>query len=443
MRRTDGRPDYPGEERPLAAGPTPFQWLQLVLGCLRRRRIAAAIAFVLCIGAWGAFFAYRQSRPLYRVEGKILAQRNQALPSAVRSVYEDLPTRSAWDIVHRRDNLIALVRHAKLLTETGAPLKKNARGLEENPVDEFVTLLDEALVVTVAEGTITFHIDWPDAQQAYDIIQGAIQNFLEARHVQEVTAIDEVLTVLTGQAAALRSELDAAAEEVRRNPDRPGRQAVTRVRRASEELARLQARVESKQRAIQDVEEFRRRRLADLQAQLDQARNTLSDAHPTVIGLRKDIEALSRSSPQMDTLREEERVARAEYAERAAREGVATEVVTVAPPPAATPEEDPRVRELRLQLEQMTLRIQSARIERDAARAAFKYRYNVIWPPQVPDEPVGANPIKFLLAALVSAGGLAIASSAGPDLLRGRIVERWQVEQSLGLPVLGEIRRDR
>ncbi len=439
MQRTDDRRHE--EEGPVAAGPTPLQWLQLVLGCLRRRWGAAAIAAALCLGAWGALFAHRASRPLYRVEGKILAQRNQALPSAVRSVFEDLPTRSAWDIVHRRDNLIALVRQAKLLAETETPSKKDARGVADDPVDAFVTHLDEALLVAVTEGTITFQIDWPDPQQAYDIVQGAIQNFLEARHVQEVTAIDEVLTVLTGQAAVLRAELESAADEARRNPSRPARQAVTRTRRPSEELARLQARVESRQRAIQDVEEFRRRRLADLQAQLDQARNTLSDAHPTVIGLRKDIEALARTSPQMDTLREEERAARAELADRATREGVGTEAVASAPPPAASPEEDPHVRELRLQLEQLLLRIQSARIERDAARAAFKYRYDVIWPPQVPDEPVGANPGKLLLAALVSAVGLAIAAAAGPDLLRGRIVERWQVEQSLGLPVLGEIRR--
>src|SRR5206468_1114555 len=36
-------------------------------------------------------------------------------------------------------------------------------------------------------------------------------------------------------------------------------------------------------------------------------------------------------------------------------------------------------------------RIDSARIELDTARAAFKYRYNVIKPPQVPRKPIKPN----------------------------------------------------
>ena len=46
------------------------------------------------------------------------------------------------------------------------------------------------------------------------------------------------------------------------------------------------------------------------------------------------------------------------------------------------------MRELRLQYEQMAARLMSARVDLDAARAAFKYRYKVIWPPEIPTEQV-------------------------------------------------------
>ncbi len=265
----------------------------------------------------------------------------------------------------------------------------------------------------------------------------------QARYLQEVTAIDEIMSVLQGRGAALRDELDAATQEARRRVVHSPRPVAPRVRQASEDLVRLHSLLEAKQRAIHDVEDFRRRRLADVQAQLDQARNTLSDQHPTVIGLRKDIDALTRESPQIETLREDERRVRREYNERLSREGLpatAAPAVTAPSPPdlAPEPEQDPRVRQAQLQYEQMMIRVNSAKAELDAARAAFKYRYNVIWPPQFPRKPVSPDPVKILGVGVLASLVLSLLAAAAPDLWSGRIVERWQVERSLHLPVLGE-----
>ncbi len=439
-------------------GATPIDWVVFALRAARRRSVLAAAVLIAGIGASAAYYALKS--PSYRVEAKILAQRPQALPSVVRSAYEDVPTRSAWEMIHRRDNLIALVEETNLLQRVAAAPPRKPSVIEriqrlasrsgprsgEAPLDALVTLLDKVLVVTVEEGTIIIKLDWGDPRQAYEIVQAALQNFLELRHLQDVTAIDEVISVLQGRAAKLRAELDGASEDARRRPPQAARPVAPRVKLPSEELVRLQSLLEAKRRAIQDVEEFRRRRLADLQAQLDQARNTLSDAHPTVIGLRKDIEVASRESPQIEALREDERKVRREYSERMAREGFpATTAVPVTVAPAsdanAPREEDARVRELRLQYEQMTTRINQAQLELDAARAGFKYRYNVIWPPQLPTEPVTPKAGKIFVLGGLASLVLALLAAAAPDVLRGRIVERWQVERSLDLPVLGEIRR--
>jgi uncharacterized protein involved in exopolysaccharide biosynthesis len=447
-----------GGGRPPRNG-TPLQWARLLLGAARRRKLVAGAVFLASVGA--AIGYYVVKTPMYRVEAKIFAQRGQALPSVVRPVYEDQPTRSAWELIHRRDNLIALIEQANLLGERAegsavAPgpgerlAKMIGRGdaaAKEDPLDVLVKVLDRRLLVNVDEGTIEIAVEWPDPDQAYALVKGALQNFLEARFVQEVKSIDEVISVIQGRAEVLRQGLDAAVENERRSAG--PRPAARRARPPSEELVRVQSLLEAKQRAIRDVEDFRLRRLSDLQAQLDQARNTMSDAHPMVMGLRKDIESLSRESPQVAGLREEERSARKEYAQLLAREGVRSSpsgshetVQRASADPDGAEGEDRSIREVRLQFEQMVGRVNAAQVELDAARAAFKYRYSVIWPPQLPSEPVSPKPRKLVILGLIGSLALALAAAAAPDVLRGRIVERWQVERSLDLPVLGEIRRN-
>ena len=450
-------PGYDEDERgPSSRRVTLSHWIRFALSAAWRRKALAIAVFVLGMAASVAYF--RSRTPVYRVQAKILAQRPQALPAVVRPLFDDAPARSAWELIHRRENLIALIRQTNLVADLGnGPARpglrewltrattkgKRAAPAEDDPLDDFVLILDKQLVVQVEEGTISIQLDWPDPQQAFALVQGALQNFIEARHLQEITAIDEVISVLRGRVTALRKDLDEATDEARRRPSRPARATLPRVKPPSEELVRLQSALEAKRRAIQDVEEFRRRRLADLHAQLDQARNTLSEAHPIVIGLRQQVDALAKESPQIEGLRTEERKVAREYAERLAREGGSAPVAqaVAAPEPVSAPEEDQRVREARLQYEQMSARLGAAEVERDAARAAFKYRYNVIWPPQVPREPYGPNPIKFLGAGLVLSLGLALAAATAPDVLRGRVMERWQVECGLDVPVLAESRR--
>lgn len=440
-------------------GARPADWLMFALRAALRRKLLAGAVLIAGLAASGGYYAVKP--PWYRVEAKVLAQRSQALPSVVRAAYEDMPARSAWELIHRRENLISLVRQTNLVERVNAApehpsIVDRLRGLahvgsSRRPsatVDALVSQLDHMLVVVAEEGTINLQLDWRDPQQAYDLVQAALQNFLEARHLQEVTAIEEVITVLQPRALKLRAELDEAMDEARRRPVRAPRPVIPRPKTASEELLRLQAALEAKRRAVQELDEFRRRRVAELQVQLDQARTQLSDAHPTVVRLRSDIETASKESHQMLTLRDEERKLAKEYSDRAAREGVATASAGAAPTdptfelsPAA--QEDERVREARLRFEQLTTRISQAQLDLDAARAGFKYRYNVIWPPQLPDAPVSPRAQKILGVGVIASLLLALFAAMLPDLLRGRIVEPWQVERALDLPVFGTVRRPR
>jgi uncharacterized protein involved in exopolysaccharide biosynthesis len=438
------------------AGPSPSDWAALTLRAVRRRPWIAVGTFLLAFGASAAYFASKTA--LYRVEAKLHVERQQPLPSSLRYVNEDHPERSAWELVHRRENLVELLRVAGVIESGGdrsaapppgsggswyARLFRSRENRQRDPVETLTEILDKRLLVTVEDSTISFQLDWPDPHVSYVIVQNAMENFLEGRHIQEIQVIDEVIAVLKGKANALRGELDTAIQQAQARPVAARNVVATKVRTSSPELVRLGSLLESKRRAIEDVEEFRRRRLLELQAQLAQARTGLSDAHPTVQRLQADIAASSQESSQIAALREEEQTLRKQYSDRLALEGA--QPVAPAAQAQGVPviplsrEEDPRVRDLRLQHEQMVSRIIAAEAELDTARASFKYRYKVIWPPEHPTDPVSPNPRKIFGAGLLGSLLLALFAAAAPDLLRGRIVERWQVERALRVPVLGEI----
>jgi uncharacterized protein involved in exopolysaccharide biosynthesis len=427
--------------------------------------VLTTLVFLAFMGFCTAYYLVKT--PVYRVEARILAQRQQAMPGIVRpSSAEDAPTRSAYDLVHRRENLLTLLKQAGVLARlVNAPatpgqldaLQRLLPGSEaagdRDPVDELVLLLDKDLVINSTEGSINLSIDWPNAAEAFKLIEAAVQNFLEARHVQEITARDEAISLLQGRVATLRERLDRSIEETRRQV--PRRYEVALDARptgasagipATEELVKVKSLIDAKERAIGDVEEFRRRRLADLQAQLDAQRGVLSDAHPTIQNLRQDIAALSLESPQVAGLREEQRRLREEYAARLALEqGKAVPspgpVYRLAPPQAQSNEESEQVRQARFEYQQMVDRTNAALLDLDNARVGFKYRYEVVWPAQVPKKPVSPNPFKVFGLGFVGALGLAVLAAAWSARRSGRILVDWQVERTLDLPILGRIGR--
>jgi uncharacterized protein involved in exopolysaccharide biosynthesis len=330
-----------------------------------------------------------------------------------------------------------------------------------DPLDDLVIVLDRRLKVEAGEVTIAIEIDWPNPQQAYRIVEGALQNFLEARHVQEVTAMDETISILQARGAVLRDELNRVVEETRRaalqDASRSPRlqvpmpSAPLAPQTQSEELTRLKSLLDSKERAISDVEDFRRRRLADLQAQYDARRAVYSEMHPEVITLRQDIASLTRDSAQISALREEERKLRQEYQARLEREPAlrpaspSSSPVIIPRAPGegvnAAVEQSERVREARFRYQQVMESVNAAQLELDTARAAFKHRYKIIWPPQVPKKPVSPNALKIFGLGGLASLLLALAAAAAADWRAGRVLERWQVERGLGLPLLADVTR--
>jgi uncharacterized protein involved in exopolysaccharide biosynthesis len=446
---------------------SPADMIGLVLVSARRHPLVLAAVFLLVVGAVIGYLA--TATPKYRVETTVLTQKAQALSPTIRSTVQDDPTRSVAEVVHRRENLLTLIQQTNLYTpemaspagKTRSPLVRflgqfSGRFAESDPLEALVKRLDQALVIKINESTatITFSIEWPDPSQAYHIVEAATQNFLETRHIQEITAIDEVVSMLKGRAAALRDNLEKVTEEAQRQASRrdtgsgPEPTPIAAGPKSNdEELVRLKAMVDAKERAIQDIEEFRRRQLANLQAQLDQKLSSLTDAHPAVIALRQDIEALSHDSPQIVSLRDEHRKLQEQYQarlgqeRRAAPPSVGPRAARQAQAQPASLEQNEAVKDARFQYNQVVERLNGAQLELDAARVAFKYRYIVVWPAEVPQRPVSPKKMITLAAGIPGALLLAILCAALVEMRRGTVLRRWQVERALGLPVLAELKR--
>jgi hypothetical protein len=469
QRRLPKSADYEDEvPEPAPARTTPSELLSFVFGAVRRRTLLAVTVLVAGLALTVTY--YRTSAPSYLVETKILAQRQMAMPSSLRpGGGSEAPTRTAEELIRRRDNLLDIVHQAGLLESPPPPPGMIAAALSwvrarlasrpeptvSDPAGVIVAALDKALTVASTEETISITVRWRDPAEAYRIVVGALQNFLEARQTQEITAIDETIALLQARLATLRGQLDR--EEAKRD-DAP-REAPVLLESgsaprpastvpASAELTRLRSLLEAKERAIRDIEDFRRRRLLDLQAQLEEKRNVYADAHPLVIGLRKEVDSLSGESAQITILRDEERQLQEQYAARLALEPRGRGEIrpsasrTIRDSRAAGMTQDDRVKDARTQYLHVLERVNAAQLELDAARAAFRHRYSVIWPAELPQTPVSPNPFKVFPAGLVLSLLLAMFAAAAPDVFSRRIFETWQAEKSLGLPVLSNVKRE-
>ncbi len=455
-------------------------WVRFTIQSVPRRRRLAAVS--LAVGLLATGLAWGALPRTYHVDAQVLAQRNTLMPALGNPnrrvpVESDAPTRAAAEAVLRRDNLVSLVKQTDLLTHWRQSRSSLQRAKDhvvallagppsdEDQISAIIGLMERRLTVTVSEATITISLDWPDPQLAYRLVDTALQNFLDQRHAVEVSTIAETISILEGHANTLRESIDAAMEDLKRARDpasaraaatTPGTPAAPAPRRdpAQEalraEAAETRLMLEAKRRAITELEEFRRRRLAELQTELEQQRTVYAEAHPNIVKLQQSIAALQEDSPQLLLLRKDENDLVAEASKLAgARFETGPVSARPADPRAASRRGDSeelgseyartRLRFAMEKYDALLERIDSARIELDTARANFKYRYNVIRPPMFPKRPVKPTLPVVLGGGLLASMLLAFAATSIADVRSGRMLESWQVKKFLQLPVLGNV----
>jgi uncharacterized protein involved in exopolysaccharide biosynthesis len=245
--------------------------------------------------------------------------------------------------------------------------------------------------------------------------------------------------------------------------------------RADPRLRGLKTSIAAKRNELARLENDQKGKLGQLQAELAAARMIYTANHPTVQSLQQNVAAFQHTSPQILTLRQEldrmetqadefsalaaERFIRSEMSKR----GIAPRPAPVAPvtqaaavpAPVALADTDlpgmPRriavaefaTLRLRMELNQLQgilERTDAARIELAVSQKAFKHRYSVVSPASEPGRPTFPNKRAVVLAGFVIAMLFALFVAIAADVLSHRILEPWQVQRQLGLPLLGKVR---
>jgi uncharacterized protein involved in exopolysaccharide biosynthesis len=458
-------------------------YVLLVLHSIRRHRVLFAGVWIAVVGAsLGLASALPRT---WDIDTAIEVSPTNVISdlSTGKARGGEAPAKWAESTVVRHENLVALVHQTRLLEEW----PKTRHGLaavkdgvmsrlfpapsEEERVEAFVGLLEKQFWVDTDESVVTIGIHFPDPRLGYLLVDTALHNFLEARQVVELSSIEDSIDILDNRTEEARQKLDEALKSL--DKVRQARQAGSRAQaptgvgsmsrlderpdqRPEKASSRLLLQVEAKRRAISDLEEARRRRISDLEKQLAELRVTYSEAHPNVVELRDELRTAQAESPQLKELRTQLQPLETELKQRGLLPEVALKAsrtrdaaVTAAALEPLDPREDldpeidyakARVRYALVRYNKMLDRTDAARLELDSAQAAFKYRYSILRPPQRPRAPVKPKQSAILVASILAGLLLATIGPAMIDLGSKRVVERWQVEQLLGLPVVGEVR---
>lgn len=437
---------------------------------------------------------------LYHVETRILAQQNLVIPllgNPHRTVPVDYgaATRAANELILQHDNLLAIIDELDLLRkwrEHRAPILKLKDQIMEavrGPVaDEdmrraLVGLLENRLFVQNDGTTLTISADWGDPDTTFEIVATAQRNFLDRRATLELSVIEDTISILEDEAKKQEDDLAAALADVQRlraampappapvptttAPPSPGRPVVIAPKPApapaptrNEDLAKLLA---EKRHAIRELDEPRQRKIADLRARIEDLKGVYTPAHPIIVELEARLREASVESPEVRKLRAEEAdlVARLaaetqkqpvtpKYTQQTARALTAAPRVAGAPIPdvaAAEEEESPELHAAREKLasalrkyDDLMNRIDTAQLEIHTTKAAFKYSYVIIAPPEIPIKPVKPNVLMLAVGGVFLSVALAIFAAAARDFTSGRFIEAWQVRRRLRIPVLAEVK---
>jgi uncharacterized protein involved in exopolysaccharide biosynthesis len=313
-------------------------------------------------------------------------------------------------------------------------------------------------VLSSREGSITFGFEWSDRDLTFDVVNTAVKSFIDARRELEVTSTSETLAILESHTATAEREIATLTQQLvdkqrhlRSTAPPPARRTVAPVG-PDEETRKVDAMLAAKKRALGMLEEFRDRRLGELHSELAQLQNQYAPEHPIIAATRRNIDALTGRSPEIDSLRADVAGLERELARRGTKPGETRALLNdeLAEARAHLEEDDARLDQerhaLRLALRHysdLLAEMADARVAQDIARAGFRYRYSVVMPPQLPKGPNKPKPSRFILGGLLGGVCFALFACTVLDLRRGVVLDRWQVEQGAGLPILAELPRPR
>jgi hypothetical protein len=522
-------PDGPDPDEALVDFRQIGDYIGFVVRSVIRHPYLAALTLILMIGATAAAVVVWPRT--YHVEARLLAQQADLMAAysnpRTTSGSGPSPFYAISETILQHENLVSLIRQTDLLNaweRTRPPalrLKDRAmralRGApsEQDRLTAMTGLLEQRFDVSITtEGAVIIGINWPDARSGYELVEAAVQNFLDTRQSGEAAALNDSIAVLERYAATLEKDVNGTfaelqAEQAKRTPGvrrftlpavvpttpeavpvvtgLPAPPPEVMVR-----LGRMKAALDARRSEVARLEESKAQQYSDLQGKLAAALTVYTEGHPMVASLRQALASAAQDPPQLQQARVEAQNLERDYVtlaaaqekpeKPAAQQTAATAgdakgtadsrtttqanaakrqpSVSMLPVPRTAANDSPsesstqpsgptdyasltavRLRLQVVQLGDIRDRIAGARLALATSQAGFKYRYVLTRPPQLPRAPIKPNVPLVTIAGLLGAFALAIAAALARDLLSGRIVETWQVERQVGVPVLARVRQ--
>jgi polysaccharide biosynthesis transport protein len=428
----------------------------LTIGALRRGRLSVAL-FTLTFVAVGVAAAAFLPRS-YSARAELLIKKNYVMPALAnpkRSVPTgaESPTQSAAVSVLSRQSLEAIVRKNDLVArwdrERSPVMRLKDRVMarlvgpipEDEKLDVLVELLAKKIYVNVDDEVVTVKAMWGDRATARDLVNGAVDAYLQTRRKLEVQAIADTYKVLKREAEQERARIDSQLTTVQdaqrvalqTHYSRPVRvvRAAAVVMPKDDGLGDLRARILQARQTLLAAERRHEDKVAELQSRLAERRATQTERHPDVVALKLALDRLRGEPQDVADARAEEGRLMADYTARGGRAGEiaqpalaaagqaapAAAAVDAAPVEPKDVEDDATTYARSLfkgsleTYQDIMDRLRNVEIELATAEVAFGYRYTVTSPALLPKKPDSPNVVLIVVGALL-AGAMAGAVRA-------------------------------
>jgi len=445
-----------------------------------RRKALTAFVAVICLAMTvvAAIFAPKS----YEVEAKVLVTRARLIGAAADySTPEEQKSqaRQFEEQVKARDNILNLIKqtqlverwdsmrqpHRRLLDQLGAKLGSSPP-TDEQKFDALMKTLDAKLRVVVDDATVSIYIEWSDPTAARDIVANAMKNFQDARYGVEIGGINEQLKILESNVARASGEVAAAATELAirqrdlnslKVPDTavlkyiPRGGATAPPPGADPVLAKKLEQIRGEKQALEDQ---RQQRVQQLQTQLQELQQQYADGHPSVRAVKDNIRAAQQDPPALAALKTQEAdvLAQIEAQKKAAptKDDPSPKpmmAVPVAAVDAGVPARPKSISDVQAEFDtarnkydQLSTKLEAARIEAQTAEAGFKRRYSVTRPAELPAGPKRPSGLIAAFLGLLLTVVAALATAAIADRFSGIFFEARHVRDRLGIPVFGTMK---
>lgn len=442
--------------------------LKFSLNAAKRRKVLSLV--VVMIGAGLTAAAVRLAPRTYQSTGEVLVVTNDDGQAGGWNT-ENRRQQLEWERqVRSRETIDGIVRDAQLVEKWDDMRQPHRRLLDEinakmgdkPPTTEqkfgaVENMVENNLKLTIDQSTVSIQCEWSDPEASRDIVQAALSRFIDKRYQTEVGTILTRIKPLEDQLEAARlvlERIDPSLAPPKEEPTEatPADKLVVVAKEPSPEAVeagqRLQGARERQQNAaakLGELEGAKQAKIARLEAEKAEKGATMGAAHPEMVNITLTLQKAREDTSEIISARASKAAADAEVADLAAKAGVAIPSVrrySPAPPPAKKMDEltTQRITAARDEYSRKKDALDSDNLKLRVAEAAFKSKYQITRPPDVPMAPKKPVGLMVGLGGALATLLVMLALATLRDRSVGIFFEAKHVRDRLKLPVLGDIR---